>query len=172
MPNAKYQLEDFLVHVNGSNKAFVQSIHELLLKERYKPKIQVTKSTGLQLAYVQPNIKTVVGIILIFFVRDDQLMIRIYGTHHKAYLDVLSALPETIEHQIASADDCKKFVDPTKCWAGCMGYDFHIRGTHYQKCAVNCFQFEVDAPSMPHLLALIKSESQQRMAAMLEKYTL
>jgi len=135
----------------------------MLLQDNYKPKIQVTKSTGLQLSYSQPKIKSTAGIISIFFLHNDKLVVRIYGKNHKAYPDVLNKLPESITSQIDKASDCVKFADPQKCWKGCIGYDFYVGETHYQKCAVNCFQLNVDAESMPYLLDLIKSESKERL---------
>jgi len=164
MPKAKYQYEDFLAIVSDECKGFFLSVHEMLLQEKYKPKVQIMKSTGLQLSYAEPKVKGVIGIILIFFVCGGKLMARIYAKNHKAYPDVLNGLPETIVTQIDKADNCKKFIDPHKCWTGCMGYDFHVREKHFQKCLVNCFQLEVDSESMSHLIELIKSESKERMA--------
>ena len=165
MPKAKYQHEDFLAIISDDYKGFVLSVHEMLLQEKYKPKVQVTKSTGLQLSYAEPKVKGVTGIILIFFMRGDKLTIRIYGKNHKAYPNVLNNLPEAVVNQIDNADNCVKFTNPEKCWNGCIGYEFHINEKHFQKCAVNCFQFEVDSESMSHLIELIKSESKERMAA-------
>ena len=162
MPKAKYQYEDFLGNVNDDCKRFVLAVHELLLQEKYKPKVQVMKSTGLQLSYAEPKVKGVIGIILIFFMREDELVVRIYAKNHNAYHDVLNGLPETIVRQINNAPDCVKFSDPNKCWKGCIEYDFHIQGKLYQKCYISCFQLVVDARSNPYLLALIESEVKAR----------
>ena len=163
MPKAKYQLEDFLVHVSTEYKEFVITVHEMLVKEGYKIKIEVTKLMGLRVSYRQPKIKTVKGIILYFFLRDEKLMVRIDTDHHEKYPDVLNNLPEQMVSQLNQANDCVKFVDPTKCWQGCMGYDFQIGGRQYQKCYAYCFQFEVDSESIPSLLELIKHESRERL---------
>jgi len=165
MPKAKYQYEDFLAVVSDDCKGFVSAAHEMLLQEKYKPKVQVMKSTGLQLSYAEPKVKGVIGIILLFFIHEGRLMIRIYGKNHANYLDVLNRLPEKIVNQIDKADDCKKFIDPQKCWTGCMGYDFRIKEKHFQKCLVNCFQFEVDSESIPDISGLIENESKERCAA-------
>ena len=162
MAKAKYQFDDFLVTVKADCKDFVVHVHEMLLNEKYRPKISITKSTGMQLAYHQPKIKTVAGIVLIFFIRNEELMIRIYGKNHKKYPDVLNDLPSNLVSQIDKAEDCVKFTNPDKCWKGCIGYEFDIGGDHYQKCLVNCFEFEVDTPSEPYLLKLIESESNSR----------
>lgn len=158
MPKAKYQLEDFLNIVNDDCKGFVSTIHEMMLGEKYKPKIQTMKSTGLQLSYAEPKVKGVTGIILIFYMREDKLIIRIYAKNHGSYPCVLNGLPEAIVTQIENAPDCVKFSNPDKCWKGCLGYDFHIRGKHYQKCYVACFQFIVDTESNSCFSELIEHE--------------
>jgi len=94
-------------------------------------------------------------------------MIRINADHHAAYPDALNRLPEHMVSQIGRADDCIKMIDPSRCWQGCMGHDFHIRGTRYQKCRVNCFLFDIDPESVPFLLALIECESKERQARLL-----
>ena len=162
MPKAKYQLEDFLGIVNEDAKEFVLVVHEKMMQEKYKPKIQIMKSTGLQLSYAEPKAKGVSGIVLIFFMREDKLMIRIYAKNHKTYPDVLNNLPEAIAGQIENAPDCVKFLDPNKCWKGCIGFDFNIRGQQYQKCYVACFQFAVDAKINSQFLELIESEVKLR----------
>ena len=164
MPKAKYQLEDFITIVNEDCKEFVSTVHEIMLSEKYKPKIQIMKSTGLQLSYAEPKIKGVSGIILIFFMREGKLMIRIYAKNHKAYPDVLNRLPETIVNQIENAPDCVKFSDPNKCWKGCRGFDFNIQGQQYQKCYVACFQLIVDNEGTPYFLELIEHEVKARHA--------
>ena len=158
MATAKYQFEDFLTSVNNDYKDFVITVHELFLQAGYKRKVESTKNHGLQLSYAEPKVKGVKGIVLIFLFRNDTLMARIYAENHGKYPDVLSDLPEKIVSQIDKADDCKKMIDPTKCWTGCMGFDFHIRGKRYQKCYCNCFQLKVEAESMASLLALMQSE--------------
>ena len=164
MAKAKYQFEDFLTTVSDGYKEFVTTVHKMLLQDNYRPQIKVTKSNGLQLAYYQPKIKVVAGVILIFLFCNDKLMIRIYGKNHKEYPDVLNSLPERIVNQIDKAGDCVKFINPQRCWNGCIGFDFHIREKRYQKCYVQCFQLDVDLESMPYLIELIKSENKERMA--------
>jgi len=162
MAKAKYQFDDFLALVKADSKDFVVNVHEMLLQKNYKPKLQVTKSTGFQLSYHEPKIKTVAGRILIFFFQDDKLMIRLEGKNHGQYPDVLNDLPERMVNQIDKAVECIKFTDPEKCWKGCIGYAFHIGGTHYQKCITQCFQFTVEAESIPAILELIESELNAR----------
>jgi len=162
MPKAKYQFEDFLVTVPPDLRSFIAETHEMLLSEGYKPKITVTKTTGFQLAYHQPKIKSVKGIILIFFLQNGKLVARIYADNCAKYPDVLNGLPKGIINQINSAPDCMKFANPQKCWTGCLGYDFIIAGKRYQKCYVACFQLRVDFESVPYIIEIIKNESRER----------
>jgi len=162
MARAKYQFEDFLITVKDDDKDFVTEVHEMLLQEGYKPKIQVTKSNGFQLSYHQPKIKTVAGRILIFFLCEGKLMVHLFSNNHEKYPNVLNNLPERIVSQIDKAEDCIKFADPERCWKGCIGYEFDIRENHYQKCSAQCFRLEIDATSMPYLFELIKCESKER----------
>jgi len=162
MPRAKYQFEDFLVTVPDIYQGFVTQVHDKLLQANYKAKMTVTKSTGFQLAYHQQQIKTTAGIVLIFFNRNDQFMMRLYGKNHQQYLAELNQLSESLVQQIDNADDCVKFVNPDKCWTGCIGNEFQINDKLYQKCMVNCFEFAVTTADIPDLMQLIGCESQAR----------
>ena len=164
MAAAKYQLEDFLALVDCDYRNFVLEIHEMLLQDGYKLKIQLTKLYGLHISYSQPKIKVVKGIIVYFLVNNGKLKIRINADNLAEYPDVLNRLPENILQQMDKADNCLKIIDQNKCWQGCIGYDFHIGGRHYQKCLNNCFLLDVDAESFPFLLELIKREKSQRRA--------
>jgi len=164
MPKTKYQFEDFLAITDNDSKGFVTTIHEMLLQEGYKLKIQSTKSYGLHVSYSQPKIKVVKGIIVYLLIRDGKLMIRINADNHAKYPEVLNQLPEKILSQIDNSTDCKKFIDPQKCWTGCIGYDFHIGEKLYQKCVIDCFELDVDFENMPYLLEIIKRESKERLA--------
>ena len=165
MPKPKYQLDDFLATINQHDKDYVLTVHDMLLQDGYKLKIQSTKTYGLHIAYAQPKIKTVKGIIAYFLQQNGKLMIRINADNYASYPQVFSQLPESITTQMDKADDCIKMKDPQKCWQGCVGYDFHIRKKHYQKCLINCFLLAVDETDFPFLVELIKHESKERSLA-------
>jgi len=165
MAKAKYQLEDFLVLVDSDCKDYVLTVHEIMLREGYKLKIQLTKLYGLHISYSQPKIKTVKGIIVYFLIQSEKLMIRINADNHAKYSSVLNRLPENILSQMDKADDCKKFIDPQKCWQGCGGYSIRIKERHYKKCLINCFLLRVDSDSFPFLVELIESELNERRIA-------
>jgi len=164
MSRAKYQFEtDFLTTVPTEHTDFVSQVYQSLVKENYKPKITVTKSTGLQLAFWQPKVKSTMGIIAILFMRADKLILRIYGFGYEEYLDLIETLPDSLVKQVDKAHDCKKFIDPTKCFKGCIGHKFQIRGKVFQKCYVDCFEFEVTTADALYLMQLIEAESKVKL---------
>ena len=164
MSKSKYRLEDFLTLVDTDCKGIVLAIHEMMGREGYKLKINLTKLYGLHVSYSQPKIKTVKGIIVYLLIKNGKLMIRINADNHANYPDVLNRLPQIVLNQMDKADDCVKMIDPRKCWKGCMGYDFRIGERHYQKCLITCFFFGLDSDTFPFLIDLIKSESKERCA--------
>ncbi|MCL2853439.1 MAG: hypothetical protein FWE20_10490 [Defluviitaleaceae bacterium] len=139
MPKAKYQLDDFLALVDNEHKDYVFQVHEIMMQEGYKLKIQTTKQYGLHVAYRQPKVKSVTGIIAYFLIQNDELMVRINASNHAKYPDILNSLPGNILSQMDTADDCKKFIDPQKCWTGCNGYDIRIRKQTLQKMPYKLF---------------------------------
>jgi len=162
MEKLKYQFEDFLMTVSDDYKDFVITVHEMLLRDNYKIKIE-SKKNGFLVSYSHPKTKRV---IMNFLFRKKGLLIRVYAENCAKYPDVLNSLPERIVDQIAGATVCKKLVNPQDCWEKCvMGYDFYIGGNHYQKCRYDCFQLDVDSESIPFLLELIESENKERRTA-------
>ena len=164
MPKAKYQLDDFLALVDNDCKGHVLAVHDMMMQEGYKLKIQLTKTYGLHISYSQPKIKSVAGIIVYFLIQNGKLKVRINANNYKKYLDVLNRLPVNMLNQMDNADNCIKMIDPQKCWQGCGGYDFHIGERHYQKCITNCFLLDVDFESFPFLVEIIENESKWRCA--------
>jgi hypothetical protein len=162
MAKAKYQLDDFLAIVNDRDRDFVLAIHNMLVEKGYKLKVQVTKTYGLHIAYAQPKIKTVKGIIAYFLVQAGKLMMRVNADHLSQYPQILDRLPESMVSQIADASDCLKIKDPQKCWQGCMGYAFEIRGRQYGKCICNCFMLNVNGDSYPFLVEMLEQEAARR----------
>ncbi|MCL2350838.1 MAG: hypothetical protein FWC67_05095 [Defluviitaleaceae bacterium] len=163
MPRAKYQFEDFILAVTDEHKDFVRAVHGIMMQDGHKARVQDAKNGSLKLTYSKPKIKSTSGNIAIFLFEDDgRLAVRIYGKNHKSYPDALNGLPPHMEAQIDARPDCKKFVDPSKCWTGCRGYDFYIGEKLYQKCMTVCFQFVVDFESKEGLMSLVESESKMR----------
>ena len=161
MSKTEYQFEDFLADVSDCYKAFVNKVHEKLLQDNYRIKIE-SKASGFLVSYVHPKMKRT---ILNFLFRKKGLLVRVYGDNCNKYCDVLNRLPESMVRQIDKSGVCKRLVDLESCNSRCAtGYDFHIGKNHYQKCRYNCFCLDVDAESIPFLLELIERESKERLA--------
>jgi len=157
MEQLDYQFQDFLMQVNDEHKDFVHAIHERLSKAGCKVKIGSTKTTPFTVKYTQGR-KGVFN----FMLRKRGFKASVYPHNLAQYPDVLDRMPESMEKQIAKVSQCINIAEPGKCMDKCIGYDFHTRKTHYQKCKFSCFQFNVDAESIPFLTELLESELNAR----------
>jgi len=165
MSNTEYQFNDFLDFLGkvcSEHTSFVMEIHEILLKKDCKVKITSTKAYPFQIAYTMP--KTRKG-ILNFYLRKKGLKVRITLVDPAKHSDILNRLPESMVQQIDKKDACRKIVEGCECLDNCIGFDFHIGETHYTKCRFYCFQFDVDAESIPFFFELLESELKERPTA-------
>jgi hypothetical protein len=154
-----YQFDDFLAEVGTEQKGFAASIHEALLRDGYKCRIE-NKASGLFVSHSHPKTKR--SITNLFF-RKSGLFFRIYADNNDRYADLLNRMPADMEREIDKAPVCKRFIDPEDCNPKCiMGYDFSIRGKQYRKCRYVCFQFKVTAENMPFLSEFTKNEMENR----------
>ncbi|MCL2365508.1 MAG: hypothetical protein FWC75_00480 [Oscillospiraceae bacterium] len=172
MEQINHDFEDFLAVVSGEEKAFVAEIHKMLLKENNKVKITVKGTKTIQRTVTYSEAKTRRNTAK-FSLKKDMLSIHIYTKNYDKYLDVLSALPETMINQMNESHVCKNLVkqDGKGCsWPDCSGYDFYIGDMHFQKCSYYCFQFNVDAESIPFLRGIIEAELKARTAMALLCY--
>ena len=154
-----YQFEDFFSEVSAENKEFVANINQTLSQEGYKTKIE-NKANGFFVSYSHPKTKRS---MLNFLFRKNQLITRIYADNFSKYADFLNRLPDKMEKEIAKASVCKRLINPETCNPKCiLGYDFYINKNHYQKCRYSCFQFAVDAESIPILSEFVENERKER----------
>jgi len=158
MRKTEYQFNDFLGflgQVADDCMGFVLHIHEKFMQMGCNVKITSTKAYPYQLAYTMPNSRK--G-ILNFYLRKKGLKIRITIVDPAIHADVLNRLPEHMVRQIDKKNVCRKLVDGDACLDTCTGFDFHMGETRYQRCRFYCFQFDVDAESMPFFLELLERE--------------
>jgi len=160
MEQSDYQFQDFFTQVNDDYKDFVHTVNEKFLQEGCKVKIGSSKTTLFSVKYTQGRRG-----IFNFMLRKKGLKASVYAANFAQYPDVLDRMPESMVEQIAKVPACKNMAGPGACMDKCIGYDFHIRGTHYQRCKFSCFQFDVDAESIPFLLELLESELKARREA-------
>lgn len=145
--------------VDDAHKDFVMAIQERLLGDGCKVKIGSSKTNLFSVKYTQGR-KGVFN----FMLRKKGLKSSVYAANYTQYPDVLNKLPESMVAQIAKTSACKNMLDPPTCWDGCIGYDIAIGDKRYQKCRFSCFQFDVNAESIPFLLELLESELAARKA--------
>ena len=153
------QFEDFLAEVPPDYRDFTVKIHESLLGEGYKFKIE-SKASGFFVSYSHPKTRRS---LLNFLFRKQGLFARLYADHAGQYADFLDRLPEEMEQEIKKAPACKRLLNPEDCNPKCVqGYDFIVRENRYQKCRYGCFQFAVNTRSMPILAEFVELERNYR----------
>jgi len=160
MEQANYQFEDFLMHVGEDYKDFVRTVNEILSQEGCKVKVGSSKTNLFSVKYTQGRRG-----IFNFMLRKRGFKASVYAANFAQYPDVLNSLPERMVKQLAKSSSCKNMATPATCWDGCIGYDIHIREEQYQKCKFGCFQFDVDAESIPFLITLLEHELKARQTA-------
>jgi len=157
MAQEKITFEQFFETVDADNKPFVQSLHNYLLENGCKIAFEEKKNGYLaSYKYGKPP-----KAFLNFVFRKQGMLARIYGERISGYPDFLNSLPAEMVKSIESAGACKRLVDNT-CSPKCIGYDFTIGDTHFQKCRYNCFEFLITAESMPYIKNFIEHELAER----------
>lgn len=153
--------EDFLITVEPKYQAFVLGLHEYMLENGCKTKIEL-KSSGHLVSYTHtPSKKVIVN----FVFRKKGLIVRLYGDNVNKYLASMDKLPDGMVKSIIKAPICKRLVNPNSCNSKCsMGYDFHIEGEHFQKCRYSCFMLDVNDENNSHIKSFIENEIKERVA--------
>lgn len=159
MDKKELHYEDFLEEVNPIYREFVDQTNDFLLQNGCKLKIELAKS-GYLVSYSHTKTKRV---IVNFVFRKNGLVIRIYGDYANKYVDFMETLPDVMIKTIDKSPVCKRLLDPAKCNSRCtMGYDFSIKGNHYQKCRYNCFMFEINDENIPYIKIFLENEIKER----------
>lgn len=152
----KITFDDFIVTVPVENQEFVKALHDQLLDLGCKIEIKSARS-GYVVSYLYHK-KTVANYVF----RKKGMLVRIYGVHVSDYEDVLETLPDEMVHGIQTAPVCKRLVDPNDCNPRCSrGYDFWLKGEHYQKCRNGAFMFLVCPQNNPFIQSLLISEVEE-----------
>ena len=151
--------EDFLNEVSSENKKFVTNIHEALLNDGYKFKVE-SKASGFFIGYTHPKTKRS---LLNFFFRKKGFFVRLYADNFGKYANFLKSLPDEMVKEIEKSPVCKRLINPDDCNSKCIkGYDFQIENNHFQKCRYSCFQFTVNSETIPVLSEFIEKEMNER----------
>ena len=154
MQEKDLNFEGFLMDVNPDYHEAVTQIHHLLLEKGCGIKMELAKN-GYVVSYSDKNKR----VLLNFVFRKSGLVARIYGDAVSRYNDFIETLPDAMVKTVEKAPVCRRLIDITKCNSRCrMGYEFTLKGTHYQKCQYNCFMFPVNAESIPFISGFLKNE--------------
>lgn len=149
----KIGFDDFIATVPTENQDFVKELHDKLIELGCKIDIKTAKS-GYMVSYIY-NKKTVANYVF----RKKGMLVRIYGVHVNDYEEFLETLPDEMSLAIQKAPICKRMVNPDACNSKCsMGYDFWLKGEHYQKCRSSAFMFLVCPQNNPFIQTLMLNE--------------
>jgi len=157
MAKEKITYEQFFAVVDKENQPFVQALHDELVKLGCKVAFE-PKAIGFMASYKYGKPPKA---LLNFVFRKHGMLARIYGENIAHYLEFLQTMPAVMQQSIDSAGDCTRLTK-NACSPKCVGYDFHIGESHYQKCRYNCFEFLVNAESKPYIKSFIENELKQR----------
>ena len=157
MTQEKITFEQFLEAVDAENKPFVQELHDYLLDNGCKVTFEEKKS-GYIASYKHGKPPKA---LINFVFRKQGMLTRIYGERIGSYPGFLNDLPAEMVMSIQKAGECKRLVNNT-CNPKCTGYDFMIKGEHFQKCRYNCFEFLMTKESSPYIKSFIEHELTER----------
>lgn len=150
----KIEFDEMLSSIAEENQEFIKELHEDLLKLGCRIDIKLAKS-GYMAAYLYGK-KTIANYVF----RKKGMLVRIYGSHVKEYEADLEGLPEEMIQDIAHAQDCKRMINPASCNQKCpMGYDFYIKGEHYQKCRNSAFFFLICPKHHAYIRSILIQEA-------------
>ncbi|MCL2874395.1 MAG: hypothetical protein FWE29_05635 [Defluviitaleaceae bacterium] len=159
MAQEKLSFEQFITAVNTDHQKFIQDLHNYMLDKDCKATFEEKKSGYLASYKFGKPKRSVVN----FLLRKAGMLVRIYGENTAGYLDFLDTLPEEMVQAISESGACKRLVYNT-CSPKCKGYDFMVKGDHFQKCRYNCFEFLVKGENNPYIKSFIDFELRERAA--------
>lgn len=157
MAAEKITFEQFFQHVEDKNQGFIQELHDYLVEIGCKESFEEKKS-GMLASYKHKKLKRVI-INMIF--RKHGMLIRVYGENAFKYQDFLDIMPDNMIESVDKSGDCT-WLTQKKCSPKCGGYDFHIKGQHFQKCKYNCFEFLIIDENKAFIRDFIDNELRER----------
>ena len=161
MAKDEVSFEQFLTAVEHPYQGFISDLHNYLVDNDYKVKIEL-KSSGFFASY--KHSKTKKSILNLLF-RKKGLIARVYGENANKYLEFMDTLPEEMVKSIEKALVCKRLINPNDCNPKCsMGYDFSVNGSRFQKCKNSCFMFDINNKNNLYIMSFIENEIKARSA--------
>ena len=157
MDKAKVGFEQFIGAVDADNKPFVEKMHAYMLENGCKVTFEEKKS-GYVASYKHGKPPKAA---MNFLFKKQGMLTRIYGEHISTYPDFLNNLPSEMVMSIEKAGTCKRITQGT-CNPKCIGYDFKIGESHFQKCRYNCFEFLMTSESNPFIKEFVEREIKGR----------
>ena len=158
MAQARINFEQFLEAVDMGNRPFVEEMHVYLLEKGCKVTFEEKKS-GFIASY---KFGKPPRALMNFLFKKQGMFARIYGERISDYPDFLNSLPSDMVASVEKAGTCKRITQGT-CNPKCIGYDFMIGESHFQKCRYSCFEFLINSEGNPYIKEFVEREIGERM---------
>ncbi len=159
MAKKEAHIEDYLNDISPDYADFILALHQQLTDGGCLLELKEA-ANGHVVSYRKDK-----RIVANFVSRKKGPLIRIYGENVSKYAAFVETLPDGMMKAVAKAPACKRLINSADCSSRCpMGYDFMVKGEHYQKCRYNCFLFEINTGNFPHIKSLLENELKERAA--------
>ena len=158
MAQEKVSFEQFIEAVDEGNKPFVEEMHAYLLESGCKVTFEEKKNGFLASYKIGKPPKALMN----FLFRKQGMLARIYGERISSYPDFLNCLPSEMVASVEKAGVCKRITKGT-CSPKCIGYDFKIGESHFQKCRFSCFEFLLNGENDPYIREFVGREIKERL---------
>ena len=157
MAQPKIIFEQFIEAVDEDNKSFVEDLHAFMLEKGCKVAFEEKKSGFLaSYKFGKPP-----RALMNFLFRKQGMLTRIYGENVNSYPDFLNSLPKEMVASVEKSGTCKRITQGT-CSPKCIGYDFMIGQSHFQKCRYSCFEFLMTNESNHFIKEFVEREIAER----------
>ena len=157
MAQEKIGFEQFIQAVDEDNKSFVENLHAYMLEKGCKVTFE-EKKNGYLASYKHGKPPKAA---MNFLFKKQGMLTRIYGEHISSYPDFLNSLPNEMIASVEKSGECKR-ITQNKCSPKCIGYDFKIGVSHFQKCRYSCFEFLMTNESNPFIKEFVEREIEER----------
>ena len=144
--------------MDEDNKSFVEDLHAYMLEKGCKVAFE-DKKNGYLASYKCGKPPQAA---MNFLFKKQGMLTRIYGENTGSYPDFLNSLPNEMITSVEKSGVCKRITQNT-CSPKCIGYDFTIGDSHFQKCRYSCFEFLMTNENNPFIKEFVEREIEERL---------
>lgn len=149
--------EDFKESVAIDDRAFVDEVNTLFVKNDCRTEVKEAKSGYVATYYYMRDKKKIPVMNYVF--RKDGMKTRIYARHIAYFQSFLDTLPEGMKKDVRKSNICKKISGISECSPTCKGgYEFVMDGETHKKCKNMAFFWSVCEENNASILQFLEHE--------------